>query len=554
MSSIQIRHILTMATLGASLSVFAACNRSDADESAQKASKASNEAARITETAGDFRPAPSYINKVKVTTPEDLNKALTEIQVAFEAGKAVDPADPKHVWHQFLQQKSVDGDLKDASDRLTKVVAEPELQAGYKSLVQAQNASVAALSTQNLLNTFQDRLFDLVTRTTDIQMLSLRIHSLTSQAGTNDKKAAGLNGADAVAAAGGEFDKAKSEAASRASDVQKLETEIAQKKAKAAEIYGQTENEMNAADRASGVESIEAMRRAVEARKEADKLTAEVANLLPLLSEAKLEFTVAQIKQKEAESALNTLTHGQGLNDSRIKQGTDQATDLRQQAKRLIEDEKFGLALQLKEFNTRASELEKDLVAVNSSASNSVKLYGEAISQLSIYQKAVNDRVPPPKEGRDKDPLLKVVNNPNLKAMLLLHEASSRQQAGRVNVVGYFTAGMSKTVNEAASRAYQESGLKFEGAIDAEKAKTYAENADKEFQAAIVFVNSATIIPGIGENSPIRWLGSSIQSAAHEGIFLVTGREDAKKSAVSAAKDAYVRNPGMQVNNIIGAQ
>src|SRR5262249_47407317 len=148
-----------------------------------------------------------------------------------------------------------------------------------KYLIQAQYGSTNYAQAQDTINATQEKLLQLASQAQSIQALADQIASLGWQAKTLSINAAG---AGDVTTAQSSVDAAKAAAVSAAAAVQKLEAEIASKKAQATEIYRKTDADLTAADQAAGTGSIDAYKGAMEARKAAEKLSEEVSNLLPL--------------------------------------------------------------------------------------------------------------------------------------------------------------------------------------------------------------------------------------------------------------------------------
>lgn len=550
--SVKIAELLAVAVVSAALAGLAGCGESPNDAAKGKASQSSNEAARITQTAGDLRPTDKITSIEIPWTAEKTVDTKARDKIIADIRKAIsDDKDNKGVWKQYLEQKSVGDDLKGASERLTNVLKitgdEALVEPNFKKLLQAQLGSTTHAQARTQINGLQDHLLKLTNQAGAIQLMAERISTLGMQAQTAGAPA---GSAEDVGAARKALDEAKADAAAKAAAVQKIEADIADKTAKASAIYRKTDADVTTADAAKGVASIEAYKAAVEARKEGEKLSEEVSNLQPLLAQAKTEAAVAAIRGKEADATLKVLTQGADQSAARKKTHADRAADLKAQANKLIEDKDQGLAVQVEEFGKLAKSIEEEVTAANTLAGNSAKDYSDALMQLDTYKRDIKAKIQT-KEGQEVDPLLKLVDKPEIKSLLVLGQAAARQQAGRAQMIGWAEANLHSAVSEATARAYKAAGATAAPAPDtAAKAVAYAENARREFEEAIKLLTTANDRI-TSDTSPIKWLSASLKAVAYHGEY-VLGDAKAKDAAKSAAQEAMSANPNLQLSDIAG--
>ena len=559
--SLQIESMLVLAALSVAVLAFSGCGESPNDAGKRQAKQTSDEAARVTQTAGDLRPGTEIMATTIPWTPEKtvdrpaLDKKLAVIQDAIKR----DHEGKQGVWKKYLDQKSVGDDLKDASDSLAKLLAAKTEKnesivgdANARNLLQAQLGATSYTQAQVIVNQTQEKLLDLATRASAITVLSERIASLGLQAKTLTATTA--TPAD-VATAQTTADSAKADAGTTAALVTRLENDIATKQAKAAEVYRKTDADMAAADQAKGRESIDAYKAAVEARKEAELLTKEVANLQPQLLQAKTEAAVAQIRLKETTETLAMLKKSAdtstGLNTDR----TTRAGELMAQAKKLIEDPGTGLAVQVKAYNDEVAVVEAEIETTNKLSGKSVSSYKESINHLEAFKTEILTKNPAPKDGPEVDPqrIWARDGQPKTKAFLQIAQAAARQQTGRAQMIGWVEANLQMSVDTAVAKAYKGAGA--EPAVAAttapaadKKAATFSDEAKKEFDASILLLNTAA-----GNSEPaVKWLSASLRAVGYHGTYVLTGDEKAKEAGKNAAAEALSGNPALQLTGVNG--
>jgi hypothetical protein len=551
--SAKIAELLAVAVVSAGLAGLAGCGESPNDAAKRKAAQSSNEASRITQTAGDLRPTDKITSIEIPWTAEKTVDTKARDKIIADIRKAIaDDKDNKGVWKQYLEQKSVGDDLKSASERMASVLKvtgdEALADPNFKKLLQAQLGSTTHAQARTQINALQDDLLKLANQAGAIQLMAERISTLGMQGQTAGAPAAS---AENIGAARTTLDEVKADAAAKAAAVQTIEADIADKTAKASAIYRKTDADVTAADAAKGVASIAAYKAAVEARTEGEKLSAEVSKLQPLLAQAKTEAAVAAIRAKEADATLKVLTQGADQSTARTKTHADQSAELKAQATKLIEDKDLGLAVQVEEFGKLAKSIEDEVAAANTLAGSSYKDYTDSLVQLGTYQNDIKAKVQV-KEGQD-DPLLKLVNKtPEIKSLLVLGQAAAKQQAGRAQMIGWAGANLQSSVNDATARAYKAAGATPGAAPDAAaKAVAYAENARREFEEAIKLLSTANERI-VSDTSAIKWLSASLKAVAYHGEY-VLGDAKAKDAAKTAAQEAMSANPNLQLSDIAGA-
>jgi exonuclease SbcC len=523
---------LTAACVAAGLG---GCN--DTTLGGKSALKQAEEAGRVARSAGDLRPKESFLDDIRSKSQEQ-QKAAAE-QAASDASKS------PTAWQTYFDRKSPLEDLKAAVAELNSA-ASADLPPSIKSAISEQLGTVTGQQAAQQMLAVQDKVLTLSRMAVALQDQASYVMALAGQADVQEQRSK-VQAAD-TAAVQSEVAAAKANVDKAQATVDDLTKQIADRKAKAAEIYSQTEAAYQAGEQQTGNAAVEAGHKTMEARKQGDALTEEATKLGLQLSEAQSALTMAKIQQTEAESKLKVLESGIASEQKEAQGATGLATTLRTQAKALV-DAEAGLKQQQKEFDAKASEIEKDLKEVLTATKAADSAFANAITSWNDAQ-AKLAALP----SREDSPLGTLAHDARTKSLLQLEQAAAKTQAGQANLMAADVAAMRTAAETALSMASDALAGKPRTTPPAtgpgNASATYAAAASKEFKAADTLAeqakNAARAVP------PAQWLALSIQSAARWGQGLADNSQEEKTAAQKLAREAMDLNPYLPLNRLAG--
>jgi 5-deoxy-D-glucuronate isomerase len=532
------RSPLLWAAVAATSLSLAACD-SPVNESSKKAHQASDRAARVTQSAGEMRPKKEFAEQFAKKTDAEQEAKIKEIvtRIRNDAGNTAG------VYKQYFDQKTVAQDLKRATDMLEETLKQPEFtNPGIKGALQEQLGTTAIQQAHVQMGELEEKLAKLVTMAIDIQSSAAYINGLGIEADVQEKRAAGLAGQEK---SGVNVDEAKAAAAKGQEVVTDLEKQIADLTAKRDKIYADTDAAMQQAEQLNGTAAIEQSKKAVEQRKQAEDLNADIANLQPTLARAKADLVTLQLQQQEAEARQAAATASAKESADAAEMATNRAAALRKQAKDLIEGE-HGLAAQVKEFNALANDAEKDLEQAAKSATMANAAFSSAVSQLDAERTKLRAMNLEPGNS-----LTKIVEAPEAKAILLLNQATAKEELARANLMGQSSESLQGLVSQSVAVANKAAKLSAETPTTAVSTKKYAETAATNFADAARLADQARGGSGTGGGA-IRWLALTLKSVALHGEATATNNPQTLKEAQAAAAAAREENPFLPLSALAG--
>lgn len=533
-------HAAIAASIAAALSL-AGCNRSGPGEASENASVASDRAARVTASAGEPRLKPDFAAQLKGKDPSEIEQTRQSVASAIKNDK-----ENQHgVWKQYLDQKSVAADLDTAAEILKKSADSSEFtEPAMKSSVQAQLGATQLATARLHLSDAQQKLLELTEQVTQLQSTALYVNLLGAQAGAHETLAKGDQPAD-LSKLQSTLDQRKSAADQAQKAVDDIQNQMKDKQQQASKIYSDTDAAFAASEGMKGTASIDAARKAMDDRKQADELSEQAANLQPSLDEAMAKLQMAKIQEADAQSQLTSATSGNKQSDMRVQNANQQAKNLHDQAKELLGGDN-GLDAKYKAFTELADSIKGDITKAASASSAAAQSYASAAQSEGKFISKLSDLNLP-----SDDPLMKGKANQNhLKAVLTLGQVAAKDEAGRTNLIAYIVGQLRSTAAKAMSQAYAAAGTpKDTGAEAADRdTDTAKTEALSNFDSAATTADSiATVAP---EGSPEKWLAYTLKAVALHGKYLITHQPNDMKDFQAAAQAAQAQNPFLELSGL----
>jgi uncharacterized protein YoxC len=530
-------HVLAAACMVGALGL-AACDSPYADAS-KKAAKEANKAARIAQSAGDMRTKPSFADAFKGKNEEEAKAIAKGIHDKI----AADKLNKDGIYKNYLEQRTAAEDLKQASTLLNDALklqdfTNPTLKSG----MQEQLGATAQMQARAHLNDAELKQARLTAIAIDLQGSASSITGLGLEADSLEKKATSISSPDANAKPLN-LDEAKANVAQIQGVVAGLEKQIETLKNEATEIYTKTENDFRSAEAMKGTAAIDAYKKAVEERKNADEKTAQVRNLEPTLARAKADLAHATILQKQAEVQTAAASNSAQQNSDAAKAANERAGTLRKQAADMIAA-KEGLAEQYKEFSSIAADLQKDIEAAAKFAETADKAYASAIAELDLQKSQLAELQLEPTHV-----LMKLSESRDQRAMLTLQQAAAKQEVGRANLMGHISERFQKIANDAMAAASKAAKQAAPAGAPSDSGKKYGDVAIKAFTDAAKLASDAR---KLSNKEPINWLSWTIESVALHGAHTIDNDPAKLLAAQTAAATAKDLNPFLQISTLAG--
>lgn len=545
-SSIQVA--LFSACLLACGFMLSGCGDSPSAEVNKTAVDKSDKASRLTASAGDVRPSQDLSTRVDNLSggAESRNEGVAQIEKDI---KKLTGTDAK-VYAPYIQQLSVTEDLKAANTLIQDALRNKSENSQINGLLQAQSAHLANQQAQIKLTNLEKQLRDFAQKAADIQSYCQRVTALGQEAALIEarKNASPKDLATSLQNAQADAEKAKAAVTEKTQAVEAVKNEIDTKTAQARKIYDQANTDQQAADQAKGVESIDAFKKAMDLKGQADQISMEVAQLQPKLKEAQTDLALAKIQQSEADEAVKIITATKNTVENNAQTASQQAAALRQQVTMLIEDSKTGLRAQVASFKTASKDIETDVADAIKNAEAASKGYGDAVASYKAYR---SKTMSPESGNPPTGPLAQAVSDVQAESLLTLFQATARYRVGQANMLSASAAGLQDVVSKSVSTAYTAAGSSSEALpTTADAGKTAKDNAQKAFQEVVTKAQGVVKTSSIKETSPVKWLGYTMEAVAHQGLYTLTNDNEEKKAASKAADDAMSRNPALGLTGL----
>ena len=536
----RLMHAAIAASIACSLSL-AGCNRSAGGEASKDASTAANQAARVTASAGEPRLKPDFAAELKGKDPAEIEQTKQTVTTAIKN----DTLNAHGAWKQYLEQKSIAADLDTASDILKKSSDSSEFSdPALKSSVQAQLGATQLASARLHLSDAQQKLLQLTELVTELQATALYVNLLGAEAIAHESLAKGDQPADlSKLQTTLEERKTAADQAQKAAD--DLQNQIKQKQQDAAKIYSDTDAAFAASEGMKGTASIDAAKKAVEDRKQADQLSEEAANLQPPLDEALAKLQMAKIQQADAQSQITSATSGNEQSDMRVKNANQQASTLHDQAKQLLAGE-TGLDAKYKVFTDLADSIKADISKSSAASNAAAAAYAAATQSEGKFISSLGELNLDP-----SDPLMKAkANQAHLKNILTLGQVAAKDEVGRTNLIAYIVGQLRSTAAKAMSQAYAAAGTPKDAGVESADKDADAAKADalSNFDSAATTADSIASIAADG--SPEKWLAYTLKAVALHGKYLITHQPTDLKDYQMAAQNAQAQNPFLELSGL----
>ncbi len=531
------------ASMACSLSL-AGCNRSAGGTAAEDASTAANRAARVTASAGEPRLKPEFAAELKGKDPAEIEQTKQTVTTAIKNDKL----NEQKVWMKYLEQKSIAADLDTAADILKKSSDSSEFSdPALKSSVQGQLGATQLASARLHLSAAQEKLLKLTELVTELQSTALYVNLLGAEAGAHESLAKGDQPAD-LSKLQSTLDQRKSAADEAQKGADDVQNQIKQKQQDAAKIYSDTDAAFAASEGMKGTASIDAAKKAMEDRKQADQLSEEAANLQPTLDEALAKLQMAKIQQADAQSQITSATSGNQQSDMRVKNANQQASTLHDQAKQLLGGDR-GLDAKYKAFTDLADSIKADISTALSASNASAAAYAAASQSQGKFTSSIAELNLDP-----SDPLMKAKQNQaHLKNILTLGQVAAKDEVGRTNLIAYIVGQLRATAAQAMTQAYAAAGTPKDTGADAAAAAaaTAKDDALSNFDSAATTADS--IAATAADGSPEKWLAYTLKAVALHGKYLITHQPADQKDYQMAAQNAQAQNPFLELSGLTPA-
>lgn len=518
-SGMTVRSLLTAACLGAAM-LLAGCDSSNPDMQAQVAA---NEAARQAASAGQLR-ATEKLESEAGGDPDALEKQVA--QDLQRGGK------------DYLVQRAAADDLKDA-------VAKAQAAAGdattplVKSSLESQLGAIQLQLSQAKLADLQKEIESIAHEAAEVEKMAEMAVQFGTRAEVLEKSSKAPTSAD--------VDKAKANLAAKQkvveenqAKVRQLESDVAGKQSQAQKIYTDTDAAFKDAQGKKGQESIDAAKKAMDDRAQAEDLIAQADKMEPDLSQARAELALAQVEQRNAELLVKAATEAYNQANAAVQQTATQVKALRDTARKLVGDAN-GVTARFNKLSEAAAKLDAKIKDAAGDADKAAQNYNSAISDYRTYTDSLKEKLDP--NLSSSDALVKISKDARMGALLAWSRSAALQQAGRVNLAGYEAATQVGLAANQTAAAQKITGSPGDARV-ALDASAYKGLAEGKFRSAVDAAQQADRIPPTDrEVDRIKWLGFGFEALADHGLYVTTGSGADLNAAKAARKEADNRNP-----------
>jgi hypothetical protein len=528
-SNLPIRVMLSAACLSAGVTLCGCGFRTAEQEAQAKA----NEAARLTASAGQPRATEQLVEEVSGTSIENLKDLEKRIEAESKSGASG--------WSKYITQGSADKDLMAASAMLASI-NKSDLDPSVASAIEAQSGYTLLELSIARLKTARMEMAQLIDQALILEDLAQQAVDLGASADALSKvqKPDVANNVDkakqTLADANATLEKAKQAEAA-------LKKDLDDKTTAARKIYADTEAAFLAADNLKGQQAIDAANKAIEARKEAEKITAEAANMEPQLFQASAAVQAAEAAQKSAEIQLTNATNAVAAAADWAKQHEARIANLREQAKTIVSSDHDGVAARYKALAELEAKVNEHIEAALKAAKDAEGSFRNAATQLTTANGKLSAYVSDAQLDA-KDPLNVISKDKRPAVIMLWTLAAAADQTGRVNCAGMSLGNLMNTVTEQVARAHKSAGLSPDTSIKiAANPDSYKKDAADAFSRAQTLAGQGNTT-AIGDADRIKWIGLALDAIAQQGAAIASGGSlDAAKAAAARAAAA---NPDLK--------
>lgn len=529
-TSYSTRRMALVASALAGLSLLAACGDSDTAKAGKSAVENSQNAARLQASAGDVRPADALVRQVNEIPIRDLSRFQNEVARLRNTANS-------ESFKAYIQQRAAAEDLKQASELLTKALATGPA-APLKAIIQAQQGNVANQQAQLHLGQLEETLRSLAVRAAEIQVLADRVVTSTSIAQVAEARGSDTPAeiTNALEAANTALSRAQADFQQKQQAAKDLADQIASRRQQAQQQYERAMADQQAAEQASGQASIDAYRKAMDLKGQADQLMEDISNLTPKAQAAAEDARLADLNRQEAQATLDALTQTASAFTNRSQAATTEAKALRDAARKLIEEQKAGLADQLKAFSADWARISAEVEQVRKFANDAATNYASAAAGVPT----------------DREPLADL--DRQLRALLQIAQGTAYYRIGQANLVQWAAADLLNRTTAVVSMAYKMANYADTPSDAGNALATARKDALDAFAKADGIFENATKGSTPDTSAP-KWLAFSLRASVNNALAIVADPRDVpekRKLAAESAQQALQRNPSLPLRGLAG--
>ena len=516
-----VRRALAMAGTAAGL-LLAACDASNDTTAAQKAGR---EAAGRMMSAGEPRATEKLMAEAAAGDTKTLENRLKDL-----AAKGAGLGD-------YLLQNAAETDLGAAIKQLQDAL-KLEIAPATKAGLQVQLAQAQMQLAEVRAAAVPADLLSLNEQAGGILGLAQEVIDLNNQAAMLEK--AGQPPSPAA------VDKAKTALADRQkaladaqANVRNLQGQMSAKEAQARQIYADTDAAFNAADALKGTASINAANKAMDDRKQAEALMAEVGILAPALAQAQSDQGRAQIALDDAQRTANLASVAYDQAVKAAGAAGDRLKNVRAAVAGILAGngkDEIGLTARVTKFLDLAAKVEPQVRNALTAADTAAGSFASAGAAYDAYTRDLSRRADQ-LGWKSDDPLRAAVKDQRPGVIIAWSKSAAEQEAGRLGLAASQTFGVAATVITKAGQANVKTDSKLSGNLG----KTFNDLAASRFETASTTARDANSRTG-GDLERIRWIGLSLQATAAQGAYLA-GNRNALADATKAKADAVRIKP-----------
>jgi hypothetical protein len=498
------------------------------DSSVTAVQNASAQAAGRAISAGEPRATPKLISEVN-------NDGLRQmLENRAKTGPIAD----------YVAQNPADKDLNDAIKQLQdalgldpKGLARVGLQSQLAATqLQLSDARLAPLRAD--LMTLNQQAAAIIKLAQSVADLNTQITALEN---TKSDAAPDVSGAQDLVT---QKQQALTAAKSKVDDLQK---QIAAKEAQARQIYTDTDAAFAAAEAQKGKPAITAATKAMDDRKQAEKLMSDAGILAPELARAQADVDLAQVALNDAQRASTTAQATAERVAKAASEKNGRLQELRDAAAKLVDppgaNKDNGLNARVAACVATFAKLDREIRDAAAPAVQSAANFKTAATGYHTYANEVTSKAT--EAGIDAaDPLMKVFKDDRSEALMAWSQSAAQQQAGRIYLSGVQAFDLLGKAVNAATQAKIKVDAKFATpAADPARAE-FAKLADGLFDDAANSAKGGTDRNGT-ELEKIKWLGYSLAATAYHGAYLA-GNSGALTNAKASRTKAVEKNAALE--------
>ncbi len=475
----------------------------------------------------------------------DLPRRMTNWSNWWKAGR---PPFRAGKLSTYLTKAGTEKDLASAADKLKAAIV-GDLRPGEKSTIEAQLGSTQLQVSIAQYLSLQKEIGDLTEQAIALQDAAQAAIDVGSDATTLEKGAASATAG--VAQLKDAADKAAAEVTARQAaltqaqgKIKAIQDQISAKDVQARKIYANTDAAFQASDALKGAAAIAGGKKAMDDRRAADQLMADIGNLAPDLLQAQGDVALAQVSLNDAQNLAKGAVQAHDSAMAAEEKTVQRAKDLRAAATKMVNDPN-GVKQKVAAFTDAYSKLDKKIKEATTAADQAAASFGSASTD---FRSAVDDakKVVDDRQLDASDPLSKFAHDSRMTAILLWSQSAAAQQGGRVQLAGADAADMVAATLTLAGMAYAAAQ-----ATDAPKppANSYLGDAGTHFTRAADTAANGNRLPAPAQSDldRIKWIGYGLEASAQLGVYRATGNNAAALTAAKTAQANAVRgNPALE--------